>query len=151
MASTIGNDELYPLWKLYTALGNSAVCSYDSNTSYACGGSGQDIPAREVLEIRRDHPEECVRIGYFGDENTRVLYVGEDASLMKETMRGLGLPQSLSASDDEVTRVFCRFRDDLSRYNSDVQVVGLELDIEVGCEGQLESVLRKLVGFYSLN
>src|SRR3989338_7296710 len=112
MASTIGNDELYPLWKLYTALGNSAVCFYDSNTSYACGGSWQDIPAREVLEIRRDHPEECVRIGY----------VGEDASLMKETMRGLGLPQSLSASDDEVTRVFCRFRDDLSRYNSDVQV-----------------------------
>ncbi len=149
-SSMTGNDELYPLWNVYTALGNSVVCFYDRNTFYACGGSGQDIPAREVLEIRRDHPVECVRIGYFGDEKTRVLYIGTNALNMKETMKNVGLPRGFSVPDDEVMRLFCSFRDVLRGY-APYASVALEQYIDVGCEEQLEGVLRKFVGIYSLN
>ncbi len=146
MAST---DELYPLWKVYQALGNSTVCFYNANTSYACGESDEDIPTREVLEIRRNHPQECVRIGYFGDEKTRVLYAGENAGAMRETMKRLNLPSgsNVSLHIDSVTNLFCVFRGALrsSHYSSPV---ALEQCVEMGDEMQLGNVLKRLVEIY---
>ncbi len=141
-------DELYPLWQLYERLGNTPVCFYDRNTSYACGQSGQDIPAREVLELRRNHPEECVRVGYFEEGDTRVLYAGEDSQAMRETLWGLGLPKDFSLKRDEGTATFCGFRDVLRGYAKSAPGA-FEHYIPNGSEEQLESVLRKLVEIYS--
>jgi hypothetical protein len=98
----------------------------------------------EVLAIRRNSsPVEEVRITDFGDDPTRLQYMGE-ADSMRKTVQDLRIPNSWPSNLGE--KVFYLFRDHLA--DMDPGPVMFEKEINPDRVLRLELVLKKLIGLY---
>lgn len=134
------------LKRLFDNLNAPEYCRYGTDRFYPTNVSGQVIKLLplELLEVGRDDPREHIMIGYFVDEPTRILYFGEDASSMLETLKSLKLPKSPSNLGEQVFNIFMQHLE-----GTDSDIISLEQAVIKGKEHQFKHVLRKLIHIYS--
>lgn len=133
--------------KLFESLNDKIYTRHSYDTIYSSAAEGRIIKLKpkEILEVGRTYPSrEHLVIAYFGEDSTRVLYVGEDAGSMRKTVSDLKLPNYWPSNLGE--KVFFLFAGHLRDISSGH--VSLEQQVRPGKEDQFGFVLSKLIEIY---
>ena len=136
------------LKNLFDKLNSSEYCRFTENGIYPAeeGNRIVELRPKELLEIGRTYPwREHVMIAYFGETTTRVLYFGENASGMFQTLQNLKNPKHSSNIGETV---FKHFKYNLEAHRNQNTHASLEQKVHSGREHQFELVLKKLIHVY---
>ena len=133
------------LYRLFKELDDLEHCAYSRNGTYY-DIDGNALKPIELLTVQRAQPvREFVAVAVLEEEWTRVLYTGENADSMKETVYKLRVPNSWPSNLGE--KVFYLFRNEL-KYLCGPDPVTLEEEVIPGKERQFRLVLKKLTEVY---
>lgn len=137
---------ILPLKGIYDSLNNPANVKYLPNGSYPIQTrKGHEYKkSKELLEISCGKSREYIFIASFDNESTRVMYVGENAKDMMQTLQKLRIPKTPSNIGEIVFRMF---RQKLEQMGE--EPVSLEQRIPAGKETQLRHIIKKFIYVYS--
>ena len=131
------------LYGLFRKLNDPEYSRYSRDAIYN-SIDGKVLKPLELLEVVQTCPAiERVAVAYFEEGPTRVMYAGENADSMRETVDNLRLPTSWPSNIGE--KVFYCFRDTLKGVSGPV---ALEQEVVSGKVPRLELVLNKLIETY---
>lgn len=145
------DQERAPLQRVFQHISFSPYVRYRTKALYPLTIEGQlvEVEAQELLEVGRDCgicPREHITLAYFGEQPTRLLYVGEDVCSMRETIDKLRLPHW---SDNVGDRVFSRIANDLHSC-SETGPNCFEYVINPGKEYHFRVVLKGVANIYQM-
>tara|TARA_Y100000310_G_C20380411_1_gene667827 strand:+ start:55 stop:549 length:495 start_codon:yes stop_codon:yes gene_type:complete len=136
------------LKNLFDKLNSLEYCRFTENGIYPTeeGNHIVELRPKELLEIGRTYPcREHVMIAYFGETPTKVLYFGENASSMFQTLQNLKNPNHSSNIGETV---FKHFKYYLEEHQNQNTPISLEQKVPCGREHQFDLVLKKLNHVY---